>query len=118
ARVDHAHHGANAYRALTDTVALSEAVAAALAAVDPEETLVVVTSDHGHVFNITGYPARGNPILGLVRPPHRGGEIMRTPPSLGRDGRPYTTLGYYTGPATRTADGEALTDEIAQAPDF
>ena len=29
-----------------------------------EDTLLVVTADHSHVFNIAGYATRGNDILG------------------------------------------------------
>ncbi len=90
-RVDHAHHAGNAYRALKDTIALSDAVRAALARVDLDETLVIVTADHSHVFTIAGYPERGNPILGLARQPGS------TAPRLALDGRPYTTLGYANG---------------------
>ena len=49
--------------ALEETVAFDEAVAVGKA-MTGEETLIVVTADHSHVFNIGGYPTRGNDILG------------------------------------------------------
>jgi len=93
-RIDHAHHAGNAARALADTVALDEAVAAALAATDPEETLIIVTADHSHVFVIQGYPGRNNPILGLVSYPEGTGNAR------GLDGKPFTTLSYMNGPGS------------------
>ncbi len=90
-RIDHAHHAGNAYRALSETVALSDAVKTALAKVDLNNTLVIVTADHSHTFNIAGYPARGNPILGKVISP---GEKTTTKAA---DGKPYTTLNYVSG---------------------
>jgi len=86
-RVDHAHHAGNAARALTDAIAVSEAVKAAYDAVNPEETLILLTADHSHVFSIAGYPTRNNPILGIA--------------GTGDDGLPYTTLGYMNGPGTK-----------------
>ncbi|MEM1437162.1 MAG: alkaline phosphatase, partial [Pseudomonadota bacterium] len=68
-RIDHAHHQGNAYRALEDTLAFDAAVAAVLERVDLEDTLVLVTADHSHTLTISGYPVRGNPILGKVRIP-------------------------------------------------
>lgn len=65
-RIDHGHHAGNAKRALADAVELSNAVKAAVENTNPEETLILVTADHSHVFTIAGYPKRGNPILGLV----------------------------------------------------
>jgi alkaline phosphatase len=98
-RIDHAHHGGNAQRALLDTIALSDAVAAALEHPSREHTLVVVTADHGHVLTIAGYPTRGNPILGKVVQNGPSGE----PAGFATDeaGRPYTTLGYQNGPGFR-----------------
>lgn len=95
-RIDHAHHDGNAYRALTDTIELSNAVKAALAKTDPRETLVVVTADHSHVFTMAGYPTRGNDILGKVVGNDARGEPAR---DYTRDalGLPYTTLGYANG---------------------
>lgn len=96
-RIDHAHHFGNAWRALTDTLALSDAVRAAVEATNPEETLVVVTADHSHVLSFAGYPARGNPILGLVRGTS-GEENPAGPYALDALGLPYTTLSYANGP--------------------
>jgi alkaline phosphatase len=90
-RIDHAHHAGNAYRALTDTLALADAVRTAQELTNARDTLVIVTADHSHVFTMGGYTRRGNPILGLVVEPGR------TRPELARDGRPYTTLGYMNG---------------------
>lgn len=93
-RIDHAHHDGRARRALEETVALDEAVAAALEMVDLDETLVLVTSDHSHTLTMGGYPARGSDIVGLAR------DAAGTP-GLAGDGKPFTTLGYANGPGAR-----------------
>ena len=90
-RIDHGHHAGSAYNALTDAIALSDAVEKAVAMTNPEETLILVTADHGHVFTIAGYPKRGNPILGKVV------SVGSDTPALAADGMPYTTLGYTNG---------------------
>ena len=96
-RIDQAHHFGNAYRALEDTVELSNAVRAAAKKVNLDDTLIIVTADHSHSLTIMGYPARGNNILGLVR---QIGEDGKIEPDYSRDrlGRPYTTLNYTAGP--------------------
>ncbi|AER55953.1 alkaline phosphatase [Pseudoxanthomonas spadix] len=95
-RIDHAHHNGNAFRALDETVALSDAVRAAMQAAPPE-TLIIVTADHSHSLNFVGYPVRGNPILGKVR--GLGGEEGdRTQYARDQLGLPYTTLSYANGP--------------------
>jgi alkaline phosphatase len=91
-RIDHGHHAGNAYRALTDTVALSDAVRTAMRMTNRDDTLILVTADHSHVFTIAGYPERGNPILGLVKTP--GSNDF----SKDFQGRPYTTVSYANGP--------------------
>lgn len=96
-RIDHAHHWGNAYRALTDTVAFADAVTRALELTRGEETLILVTADHSHVFVLGGYPTRGNPILGKVVENDEGGVAQPTP-ARAADGLPYTTLGYFNGP--------------------
>jgi alkaline phosphatase len=96
-RIDHGHHAGSAYLALHDAVAFSAAVEAALAQVDLADTLVVVTADHSHTLSISGYPQRGNPILGLVVTPDAQGNPS-TQPTLDLTGKPYTTLSYANGP--------------------
>ena len=90
-RIDHGHHAGNAYNALSDTIEFSNAIQAAVNATNPEETLIIVTADHSHVFTIAGYPKRGNPILGKVV------GVGNEEPSLASDGMPYTTVGYTNG---------------------
>lgn len=104
-RIDHAHHDGNAWRALTETIALDEAVKTALAKVNLDDTLVIVTADHSHVFTMAGYPQRGNPIMGLA--------------GKGADGKPYTTLGYMNGPGSTQPEARAdVTAEQAADPDY
>lgn len=90
-RIDHAHHAGSAYGALTDTVEFSNAIRAAIENTNPEETLILVTADHSHVFTIAGYPKRGNPILGKVV------SVGQEEPAKAGDGLPYTTVGYMNG---------------------
>ena len=95
-RIDHANHYGNAYRALSDTVAMSDAVRAASEATSADDTLIIVTADHSHVLNFVGYPKRGNPILGKVRGgsgEDDGGDLV-----IDGLGLPYTTLSYANGP--------------------
>jgi alkaline phosphatase len=95
-RIDHANHNGNAFRALDETIALSEAVRAAVQAAPPD-TLIIVTADHSHSLNFVGYPVRGNPILGKVR--GLGGEDGdRTQYARDQTGLTYTTLSYANGP--------------------
>ena len=115
-RIDHAHHATNAYRALEDTVALHEAVASAKRLAG-EDTLLVVTADHSHVFTMGGYPARGNPILGLVHgvEPDTRGRLAEA--ELAEDGEPFTTLSYANGPVAREdADWSAAEERDFRQP--
>lgn len=118
-RIDHAHHGTNAARALVDAVAFDDAVAKAIEMTNPEDTLIIVTADHSHTFTISGYPHRGNAILGKVA--YAPGVTARA-----EDGKPYTTLGYANGPeaCTEVEEGEYdctradLTEVDTEAADF
>jgi alkaline phosphatase len=127
-RIDHAHHAGNAYNALSDTIELSKAVQVALDKTSIEDTLIIVTADHSHVFTIAGYPKRGNPILGKVV------AVGETEPTLAADNMPYTTVGYANGGGFRDLGQETdaevgydfapvtgrvdLTDVDTQSPGF
>jgi alkaline phosphatase len=111
-RIDHAHHAGNAYNALSETVEFSNAVEVALQATNSDDTLIIVTADHGHVFTMAGYPKRGNPILGKVVP------LGQTKPSLAEDNLPYTTLGYANGRGHRHLGLETDADECYDGPVF
>ena len=97
--IDHAHHGNNAARALREVLELARAVAVADELTDDEETLIIVTADHGHTLTLSGYPRRQDPILGLTT-------MMVGPPRPGLSGGrrglpPYTILSYAGGPGAR-----------------
>lgn len=92
-RIDHAHHNNNAIRALSETVAMAEAVQTAVNMTSSKDTLIVVTADHSHVFTVNGYPKRGNPILGIAG-------------TSDVDNMPYTTLLYTNGPSYRVKNGK------------
>lgn len=96
-RIDHGHHAGNAYRALEETIELSDAVRVALERTDPADTLIVVTADHSHTLTMSGYPKRGNPILGLVVGA-MGEDAASDRPVKDMTGRPYATLSYANGP--------------------
>jgi alkaline phosphatase len=122
-RIDHAHHEGNSYRALTDTQELDEAIGLAAQIVDLRETLIIVSADHSHVFNIAGYPLRplqelpypvnsfepgyasagqhGHGILDVVYDLDQStGHVSESGDS---SGVPYTILGYLNGPGYRGA---------------
>ena len=103
-RIDHGHHDNNAYRALTDGIAFADAVAVADEMTDQNDTLIVVTADHSHVFSFSGYPTRGNPILGKVKSNDSSGK-PRSGFKLMGDEKPFTTLGYYVGPGANWVGG-------------
>ena len=122
-RIDHGHHEGNAFRALTDAEALDRAIGAAAQMVDLRETLIIVSADHSHVFNIAGYPLRplselpypvvsstagyagtgahGNGLLDVVYDLNQTtGHVSE---STDKNGVPYTVLGYLNGPGYRNA---------------
>ncbi|XP_058987819.1 alkaline phosphatase-like [Musca domestica] len=86
-RIDHAHHETKAKKALDETVQFDEAIKRAYELTDPNETLIVISADHGHTMTINGYPKLGNTITGV------GTDMTDI------DFLPYTTLSYANGPA-------------------
>ncbi|WP_028111807.1 alkaline phosphatase [Ferrimonas kyonanensis] len=101
-RIDHGHHAGSAYNALTDTIEFSNAVELARQHAS-DDTLILVTADHSHVFTLAGYPRRGNPILG---------KVVDTSGNLSTDanGLPYTTAGYTNGLGFRDLGDETDAD--------
>lgn len=64
-QIDKGHHQTKAHRSLTEVLSLDLAVAKAVEMTRPEETLIVVTADHGHTFVMGGKPHRGANIFGI-----------------------------------------------------
>jgi alkaline phosphatase len=102
-RIDHALHGTNAKRALSDTIAFDDAVKVALAKVDLSNTLIVVTADHDHTMAFNGYSPLGNDILGKSKDIKTKGLVNAA------DGKPYTTLVFGNGSGARKAVRDDLT---------
>ncbi len=100
-RIDHAHHASNAYRALAETQQFARAVETVLKTVNLDETLVLVTADHSHTLSFSGYPERGNDIMGYIKSARDGegsGPVSPEGFALDDRGQPMTTLTYANGP--------------------
>jgi len=63
-RIDHSHHDGVAFKALNDTLALADAVQMADDMTNDNDTLIVVTADHSHVFTFGGYATFEKSIFG------------------------------------------------------
>lgn len=91
--IDIAHHTSKSQISLTEVIEFSKAVQTAVNLTNPEDTLIVVTADHGHTMTISGYPSRDNSIFGFA--------------GTGRDSLKYTTLSYASGAGYKPGvDGE------------
>ncbi|VDK82036.1 unnamed protein product [Dibothriocephalus latus] len=111
-RIDHGHHDNKAKHALTELVEMSEAVDKAVSMVNMEETLIIVTADHSHSFEIVGRPARFDSLL--VKDKHYG------PNALDKKG--LLPLMYINGPGAPVnetrKDVNKMTDEETSGNDF
>jgi alkaline phosphatase len=62
-RIDHAYHAMDLYRAVTDGIALNEAVRVAAGMTKAADTLIIVTSDHTDPLPPWGHGPRGALVL-------------------------------------------------------
>ncbi|XP_071035965.1 alkaline phosphatase-like isoform X3 [Parasteatoda tepidariorum] len=106
-KIDLAHHKNWAMKALEEGVEFDQAIQKAIDIVDEEDTLIVVTADHSHVFSVGGdYPLRGTEIIGI-------GGVSDI------DNLTFTTLGYLNGPGyKKNARDRNLTNDEAMNPEF
>ncbi|CAI9740640.1 alkaline phosphatase 1 [Octopus vulgaris] len=89
-RIDHGHHANSAIKALSELSSFDDAVAKGVDTTNEKDTLIIVSADHSHVFNIAGYPTRGTDILD---------KVPRDPVNKGpTDDMPMTVLVYGNGP--------------------
>ncbi|PSN45949.1 hypothetical protein C0J52_16536 [Blattella germanica] len=98
-RIDHGHHATTAHIAVDETLEFAKAIQAAVDLTNEKETLIVVTSDHGHTMTFSGYPARGN-------------NIFHTAGTSSGDGFPYSTLSYANGPGYKPVRHDISTDNM------
>ncbi|CAH1725913.1 unnamed protein product [Aphis gossypii] len=103
--IDWAHHSNMARLAVDETVMLSRAVARARELTSPDDTLIVVTSDHSHTMTMNGYP-------------HRGSDILGHPEKSSVDKMPYSTLSYANGPSAKERYNLTIDDENISLPQY
>uniref|UniRef100_A0A1L8DMY4 Alkaline phosphatase n=2 Tax=Nyssomyia neivai TaxID=330878 RepID=A0A1L8DMY4_9DIPT len=77
-KIDVAHHESWTRRALDETLEFSNAIQLARDMTSDQDTLIVVSADHGHTMTYAGYPARGADILGIAQ----NSNIDRMPMSI------------------------------------
>lgn len=105
-RVDHANHDGNAHRSVTDNMVFAKAVAKAAEMTSANDTLIIVTADHGHAMAFNGYCGRGSKITGLCYRIDESGERHLEKPNRGADGKPYTVIGYLNGTGSVLKEGD------------
>ncbi|XP_017054414.1 membrane-bound alkaline phosphatase [Drosophila ficusphila] len=84
--IDYGNHYTQAGYALDEALEFEKAIQLAREITNIDDTLIVVTADHGHAVSIAGYPGRGTPILGI------------NPHDTDINGVRYSVLNYAAGP--------------------
>ncbi|CAK8671334.1 unnamed protein product [Clavelina lepadiformis] len=88
--LDKGHHQGRANLALEEFHELEKALNVARSLTDEEDTLIITTADHGHMFMIGAGGVRGNDVFGLAS--------SHGNPRKAVDGKYYTTIVYGNGP--------------------
>jgi len=102
-RIDHALHGNNGYRAVTDMLEFDRAIAEALKMVN-KESLIIITADHDHTMVLTGSPAPDADVFSQA--------------GKDKNGKPFTTIIFGNGPSAVHPVPDTLTTAMLQNPDF
>lgn len=114
---DNQQHAGEAQIAAHAVIELADAVTVALAKVDLEDTLIIVTGDHGHTMTFSSYQRKGNPVFGLARGFDDAGDPSDQP-SLADDGKPFTSVGYRDGPGAVVGERPVLTEAETMMPRY
>ncbi|BHF58758.1 hypothetical protein SprV_0100171300 [Sparganum proliferum] len=104
-RIDMAHHENKAKKALTEVMDFEDAIAATIKAIDPEETLVIVTADHSHTFELVGQPSRFQNLL--LRDTVYGNKVL--------DKRGLVPVAYMNGPGAKVNQSRDNLNEVDEA---
>ncbi|KAB7504706.1 Membrane-bound alkaline phosphatase [Armadillidium nasatum] len=99
--IDWAHHDNEANVAMEEGIEFEKAITKAFTMTSPEDTLIVVTADHGQPITINGYPLRHEYILGLTGPSDQ-------------DNMLYNILMYTNGPGFRTQSSGKRPDSASE----
>lgn len=127
-RVDHANHGGNIYRTVTDAMAYQEAIQYAIDHTSDEDTLIIATADHSHGLEFQAYCGRGSKVNGLCHDVDGEGELHSDDLVTGDDGLPFTTMGFMNGAGSLLKVGgsneliagkrRVVTEEMAMSADY
>jgi alkaline phosphatase len=127
-RVDHANHGGNIYRTVTDAMAYQEAIQYAVDHTSDEDTLIIATADHSHGLEFQAYCGRGSKVNGLCHDTDGEGEKHSDSFVTGDDGLPFTTMGFMNGAGSLLRVGgsneliagkrRVVTEEMALSADY
>lgn len=118
-RIDHAHHDNQAFKAIDETIELSQTVRWLRENTEQDETLIVVTADHSHTFTLAGYNTRGANVLAPVISNDIYGEAEEEF-TQANDGLHYTSANYRNGASAMLSDKPRAEVELKQSlqPDY